>query len=85
MLSTLRSDVEAMGGSLKLLVEFPDRAPVVLDGLGDTDAPADKARRNDSAARPVWQGRALVLDMRHHRSDHRAFRVNHTDGGIRVA
>jgi DNA-binding XRE family transcriptional regulator len=37
MLSTLRSYVEAMGGSLKLLVEFPDRKAVILDGLGDTE------------------------------------------------
>ena len=37
MLSTLRSYVEAMGGKLSLMVEFPDRAPVSLEGLGDTD------------------------------------------------
>lgn len=39
LLSTLRSYVEAMGGKLDLVVQFPDRRPVVLDGLtqGDTD------------------------------------------------
>jgi len=37
MLSTLRSYVEAMGGKLSLMVEFPDRAPVSLEGLGDTE------------------------------------------------
>ncbi|MCR9267712.1 MAG: transcriptional regulator [Alphaproteobacteria bacterium] len=37
MLSTLRSYVEAMGGKLSLLVEFPDHAPVSLEGLGDLD------------------------------------------------
>jgi len=37
MLSTLRSYVEAMGGRLTLTVEFPDRAPVSLEGLGDTE------------------------------------------------
>jgi len=35
MLSTLRSYVEAMGGSLKLTVEFPGRPPVSLDGFSD--------------------------------------------------
>jgi DNA-binding XRE family transcriptional regulator len=39
LLSTLRSYVEAMGGRLKLLVEFPGRPPVTLDGLGETDEP----------------------------------------------
>lgn len=34
-LSTLRGYVEALGGRLSLVVEFPDRAPVVLAGLGD--------------------------------------------------
>ena len=37
MLSTLRSYVEAMGGDLKLMVEFPGRKPVILGGLGDTE------------------------------------------------
>src|SRR5271163_93044 len=30
LLSTLRSYVEAMGGNLRLVVEFPDRKPVTL-------------------------------------------------------
>src|SRR5450631_1825855 len=33
LLSTLRKTVEAMGGSLSLVAEFPDRAPVVLSGI----------------------------------------------------
>ena len=39
MLSTLRSYVEAMGGRLSLMVEFPDRCPVSLEGYGDTEEP----------------------------------------------
>jgi len=35
LLSTLRKTVEAMGGSLSLVAEFPDRAPVVLAGIAD--------------------------------------------------
>src|SRR4249920_3547483 len=33
LLSTLRKTIEAMGGSLSLVAEFPDRAPVVLSGI----------------------------------------------------
>ena len=39
LLSTLRSYVEAMGGTLSLMVEFPESAPVSLEGLGDTEKP----------------------------------------------
>ena len=39
MLSTLRGYVEAMGGTLSLTVAFPDRAPVSLEGFGDTEEP----------------------------------------------
>lgn len=33
LISTLRSYVEAMGGHLRLIAEFPNRPPVVLTGL----------------------------------------------------
>lgn len=37
LLSTLRRTVQAMGGNLSLVAEFPDRAPVVLSGIsGDS-------------------------------------------------
>ena len=32
LLSTLRKSVEAMGGNLSLVAEFPDREPVILSG-----------------------------------------------------
>lgn len=51
MLSTLRSYVEAMGGKLSLMVEFPDRAPVSLEGLGDTEEPPRK--RTDERMSPA--------------------------------
>ena len=35
MISTLRKTVEAMGGSLSLVAEFPDRKPVVLSGIAE--------------------------------------------------
>lgn len=34
-ISTLRSYVEGVGGKLKLVVELPDRPPVILSGLGE--------------------------------------------------
>lgn len=43
MISTLRRTVEAMGGSLSLVAEFPDRRPVVLSGIAE-DEPELKSR-----------------------------------------
>ena len=47
MISTLRKTVEAMGGSLSLVAEFPDRDPVVLSGIsedGPNPRPTGKKR-----------------------------------------
>jgi DNA-binding XRE family transcriptional regulator len=35
MLSTMRSYVEAMGGSLELIARFPKRAPVIITSMKD--------------------------------------------------
>jgi DNA-binding XRE family transcriptional regulator len=40
LLSTLRRYVEAMGGKLELVAQFPNRPPVVIDHL----APANSAK-----------------------------------------
>lgn len=45
MISTLRKTVEAMGGSLSLVAEFPDREPVVLSGIAEDDPDPKSARR----------------------------------------
>src|ERR1039458_8465644 len=46
LLSTLRKTVEAMGGSLSLVAEFPDRDPVVLSGIsGDRLTPTPAGRK----------------------------------------
>ena len=46
MISTLRKTVEAMGGSLSLVAEFPDRDPVVLSGIsGDDSEPRPTGKR----------------------------------------
>ena len=47
LLSTLRSYIEAMGGKLRLVVEFPDRKPVTLadlDSLTPRTKPVPKNR-----------------------------------------
>ena len=41
LISTLRSYIQAMGGRLHLIAEFPDRPPIELTGL----AALDKDRR----------------------------------------
>ena len=42
LISTLSGYVEAMGGKLRLVAEFPDRPPVALTRIGslDTEDPA---------------------------------------------
>jgi hypothetical protein len=44
-ISTLRSYVEGVGGKLSLVVELPDRPPVVLAGLGGDDGPKNKRKK----------------------------------------
>lgn len=41
LLSTLRKTVEAMGGSLSLIARFPDRPPVELSGIAESE-PRDR-------------------------------------------
>jgi len=36
MISTLRKYIEAMGGSLNIVAEFPDRPPVNITGFSET-------------------------------------------------
>jgi transcriptional regulator with XRE-family HTH domain len=46
LLSTLRKTVEAMGGSLSLVAEFPDREPVILSGISTSDTEPEPRRAN---------------------------------------
>src|SRR3981189_927406 len=48
LISTLRRTVEAMGGGLSLVAEFPDRDPVVLSGIAE-DAPTKPVGRRHAA------------------------------------
>jgi transcriptional regulator with XRE-family HTH domain len=54
LLSTLTSYVRAMGGSLKLMVEFPGKEPVALEGIGEIDEP--RRRRGGEGSRRVAAG-----------------------------
>lgn len=50
LLSTLRKTVEAMGGNLSLVAEFPDRAPVVLSGIAEGNTPHKPTGRKHAPA-----------------------------------
>ena len=50
LLSTLRSYVEAMGGKLRLVAEFPDRRPVAISGLNSLGTEEKPRRRGRKAA-----------------------------------
>ncbi len=52
LLSTLRKTVEAMGGNLSLVAEFPNCAPVVLSGLAESDL-----REDDPGPKPASRRR----------------------------
>lgn len=54
LISTLRGYVEALGGSLRLVAEFPDRPPVVLSGLA---AVADRTRVESRGKRKTSGGK----------------------------
>ncbi|MBV9999850.1 MAG: XRE family transcriptional regulator [Verrucomicrobia bacterium] len=50
LLSTLRGYVEALGGKLSLVAEFPDRGPVILSGIAeDESAPKTSSRKRTPA------------------------------------
>src|SRR5688500_12737400 len=50
LLSTLRKAVEALGGELSLVAEFPDRAPVVLAGIAEEGPPQKPTGRKHAHA-----------------------------------
>ena len=50
LLSTLRKTVEAMGGTLSLVAQFPDRDPVVLSALSEDPTPPRSTGRKSAHA-----------------------------------
>src|SRR5438270_13642375 len=45
LLSTLRKTIKAMGGDVRIVAEFPDRAPVVLSKLSDQERRHKSSRK----------------------------------------
>jgi transcriptional regulator with XRE-family HTH domain len=50
LLSTLRNYVEAVGGSLTLVAQFPDKEPIAIGGLGEIVADEEKQKGKRRAA-----------------------------------
>lgn len=46
LISTLRKTVKAMGGDVRIVAEFPDRAPVVLTERSEDKAPRKSSRKH---------------------------------------
>ncbi len=46
LLSTLRNYVEAVGGSLTLVAQFPDKEPIAIGGFGEIVAAEEKKKLN---------------------------------------
>lgn len=51
LLSTLRRTVRAMGGDVRIVAEFPDRAPVVVSHLSEDNQSRKTTRRHAHAHR----------------------------------
>ena len=57
-LSTLRSNVEGVGGKLSLIAEFPDRPPVFLTGLGEDSGAGDSKKKAKKKSRAAAKSKA---------------------------
>ena len=51
LLSTLRKYIEALGGELSIVAEFPNHAPVRLSGIAEDDQPAPAAPKGRKRAK----------------------------------
>jgi DNA-binding XRE family transcriptional regulator len=49
MISTLRKTVQAMGGRLALVAQFPDREPVILSGIAEDNPEKPTGRKRAHA------------------------------------
>jgi DNA-binding XRE family transcriptional regulator len=56
-ISTLRSYVEGVGGKLKLVVELPDRPPVLLTGLGEDQGQKSTKKKAGNGSRAKGKSR----------------------------
>ncbi len=49
LLSTLRSYIEAMGGQLQLVAQFPDKPPISISGIGALGDLPPRVRRGGAS------------------------------------
>lgn len=59
-ISTLRSYVEGVGGKLSLVVELPDRPPVILAGLGVEDERKNGKKKAKSSPKSKARSRRVA-------------------------
>jgi DNA-binding transcriptional ArsR family regulator len=59
-ISTLRSYVEGVGGKLSLILEFPDRPPVLLAGLGETDGKKNPKKKTKNSTKSKAKSRTAA-------------------------
>ena len=64
LLSTLRSYIEAMGGKLRLIVEFPDRQPITLSGLTGLGAQSRQKRKKNQHVAPPEKASKIPESVR---------------------
>ena len=50
LLSTLRNYIEAVGGRLTLVAQFPNQEPIAIGGLGEIVTPEEKEKTKRRAA-----------------------------------
>jgi len=64
LISTLRDYINAMGGQLSLVVEFPNREPVILSGIAefveDPKAGRKHVSRGVAKRNVAWESRSAV-------------------------
>ena len=72
LISTLRSYVEAMGGSLSLIAEFPDRQPVILAGLAtmDTEPSSSIRQKSGHSDRLAGKSRRRIIHRKQNANHH---------------
>lgn len=64
LLSTLRKNIEAMGGCLRLFAEFPDRTPVIISGLHDLIPKTRRAARRPGSSAMLRRKPRMAKDLR---------------------
>jgi len=73
LISTLRSYIEAMGGRLTLIAEFPNRQPVVLSGIRSIGVEPTRQRarvtdaRRTSSIKEAIRGQLMASDAEYQR------------------